>query len=85
MKICLYPRSPQGKDSWHLEGIYHVRTIAKDRDTGHEYHLDSLNYTTNFKWSLQLEEDRLLHEYLLALVAKSFYFSLEEIDLLRNL
>jgi hypothetical protein len=47
--------------------------------------LNSLFDTTDLEGSLQFEEDGLLHEDLLALVAEAFDFALEQVHLLGHL
>lgn len=68
-----------------MEGICHVRTVAKDRGTVHECLLSGGRFTAYFEWGFQFEEDRLLHEYFLAFVTESFDLAFEEVDLLGDL
>ena len=57
------------------------RTVAAGLGTARECHLGKVMVTTDFERCFQFEEDGLLHEDLLALMAEALDFSLEEVDL----
>jgi hypothetical protein len=68
-----------------MGGICRGRRGAINRGTVRECLLSGGSVTAYFEGRFQLEEDGLLHEYFLALVAESLDLAFQEVDLLGHL
>lgn len=81
-RTCRGQHSLPGRDNWTQGGTFRDRRGARGRGIGRGYRLGGGRGTAYFERGLKFEEDGLLHEDFLALVAESLDLGLEEVDLL---
>lgn len=84
VNIFPYQHNHLKRDNCFLGETCRDQIIATSRDTDRECRLSLYNgCTAYFKWSLEFEKNRLLHEYFLAFHTQCLNFSFEEINLFR--